>query len=358
MDPTVPVASAWELPVSHLTTHCSACAARATRRAAKAAPAPENTSEPPPLEPADLLDLLAVDDTRTPDPTEPRGQPMSSNDFPAHAHHDDRTPDPTTPGATSAFQQSWADLHAQTVRVLTAACRLRFPRTHSDGTTAAPGPVDFADFLASVLAGVAANVGSIDRLTAGRPEAWEADLVHQLVAGTVGYDETWLYEHRTEPVVVPLNVPALAWDLPGFPDHDEALEAALQPFYAATDPTPDGQSAEWTDEQWDALEAAREATETAVLDTYARLYRDYADAFTTAVQTAAAQLPALAAAGIPVAVQAVHDPRTQHQDAERVTNPVDELEFGPCDDVLVARLWSAAAAAVQIPPAPVLGGPS
>ena len=45
---------------------------------------------------------------------------------------------------------------------------------------------DFAGWLASVLARVAAHAGSADALTAGRPGSWEAALVEQLVKGTVG----------------------------------------------------------------------------------------------------------------------------------------------------------------------------
>lgn len=48
------------------------------------------------------------------------------------------------------------------------------------------GPVDFSDFLASALGAVAANVGSAERITAGRPGSWESDALGQLVAGTVG----------------------------------------------------------------------------------------------------------------------------------------------------------------------------
>lgn len=276
---------------------------------------------------------------------------------PASAGLDGQAPSP-------AFQQSWADLHSQAVTVLTAACRLRRPNPHADGTTTPGEPIDFADFLASVLAGVAANVGSIDRVTAGRPGSWEADLVGQLLTGTVGADEVWLYEHRTEPVVVPLNVPELVWDLPGFPDYETALDAALAPFYVVTDPDhPDNLAGvDLSDEQWGALEAATQTTEATVLAAYTRLYQQYAEAFTAAVHAAAAQIPVLAAAGITVTVTTITDPTTTGAQATGVVNPVDELTHGPSDDALVTRLWNAAAAAVPIPTPPVIptipGGPS
>jgi hypothetical protein len=54
---------------------------------------------------------------------------------------------------------------------------------------------DFADWLAHVLATVAARLGSTDALIAGRPGSWEADLVQRLVAGTVGYDDEHLADY-------------------------------------------------------------------------------------------------------------------------------------------------------------------
>ena len=51
---------------------------------------------------------------------------------------------------------------------------------------------DFAGWLADVLARVAALKGGSDALTAGRPGSWEASLVDQLLAGTVGFDDEYL----------------------------------------------------------------------------------------------------------------------------------------------------------------------
>jgi hypothetical protein len=44
---------------------------------------------------------------------------------------------------------------------------------------------DFAAEAASVLAAVAANVGGVETLLGGRPDSWEANLLRQLVNGTV-----------------------------------------------------------------------------------------------------------------------------------------------------------------------------
>jgi hypothetical protein len=54
---------------------------------------------------------------------------------------------------------------------------------------------DFAGWLASVL-GKAAEVGSSDTLTAGRPGSWEAELVQQLTKGTAGSGDEYLADCR------------------------------------------------------------------------------------------------------------------------------------------------------------------
>lgn len=55
---------------------------------------------------------------------------------------------------------------------------------------------DFAGRVASVLSAAAAELGSTHALISGRLGAWEADLVHRLVGGTVGYDDEYLTDYR------------------------------------------------------------------------------------------------------------------------------------------------------------------
>jgi hypothetical protein len=52
---------------------------------------------------------------------------------------------------------------------------------------------DVAEWLAGVLAIAAAQLGSVDAVTENRPGSWEADLVHRLVAGTVGLEENLVH---------------------------------------------------------------------------------------------------------------------------------------------------------------------
>jgi hypothetical protein len=55
---------------------------------------------------------------------------------------------------------------------------------------------DFGGWLAGVLASVAADLGSTDALTAGRPGSWEAEHVRGLANGTVGWNDEYLADYR------------------------------------------------------------------------------------------------------------------------------------------------------------------
>ena len=113
-------------------------------------------------------------------------------------------------------------LWSEAVGVLTRAIRLT--RKRGDGTEE---PDDFADFLATALTAAAANVGSVDRVTEGRPGSWEARHIHELLRGMVGYEDEArvLIGYRTDPVRVPLNVAQLVEDSGCLPTFDEAMRA-------------------------------------------------------------------------------------------------------------------------------------
>lgn len=97
------------------------------------------------------------------------------------------------------------DPMAEAITALTTLARGR--RTVGAGT---PGehtePADFAEVACLVLTAVAANVGGVDELLAGRSGSWEADLVRQIVQGTAGSDPVDLMRHRTEPLHLTLDV--------------------------------------------------------------------------------------------------------------------------------------------------------
>jgi hypothetical protein len=64
---------------------------------------------------------------------------------------------------------------------------------------------DGAEFVTHLLATVAANLGSSQAVTAGRPGSWEAAGVGDLLRSTVGADDEYLLTYRTEPVEVVVN---------------------------------------------------------------------------------------------------------------------------------------------------------
>lgn len=122
-----------------------------------------------------------------------------------------------------------ADLVGQAIEVLTAAAQQT--RVRGGGTAAAAAePVDFADLAAQVLTAVAANVGGVDMLLAGRSGSWEADLVRRLVEGTAGYEGDDLLSWRTQPVRLAFDAEDVFFDF-GISDlyeqeRDQAIERA------------------------------------------------------------------------------------------------------------------------------------
>ena len=57
---------------------------------------------------------------------------------------------------------------------------------------------DFGGWLADILARAAAELGSTEALTSGRPGSWEADLVQRLVEGPVGWSDDYLTDYRRD----------------------------------------------------------------------------------------------------------------------------------------------------------------
>ena len=110
------------------------------------------------------------------------------------------------------------------ITALTAAARRTVTERLPDGT-AANRNCDWAEFVTLALAGAAANIGSIETVLAGRPGSWEADAVRNLLTATVGHDEQQLLQHRTDPVVVSINVNDLMVDLGAWQAYDDACDA-------------------------------------------------------------------------------------------------------------------------------------
>lgn len=252
--------------------------------------------------------------------------------------------------AERGYVEQWQRLWDTTVATLTAAVRLDHPQR---------GPADFADFLASALGAVAGNVGSTERITAGRPGSWESDLLAQLVNGTVGYDSSpqELAQRRTIPVVVRLNVAQFVSESRAdasavqrgvmLPDLDEAL----QPIYrtdadeSKANPAP---AADADASTWEAYEAAADEraerhqdAEDDLRRRYTEAFEAYAARFTAAVRDAAQDIQGLT---VPVEVQADTDPDASWFNGGDTINP-DEWD----DDKLAWQLWEAARQRVGLP---------
>src|SRR4051812_37017914 len=104
--------------------------------------------------------------------------------------------------------RGWDELLAAAVETLTQAARLRRPSHPSGAGTdqETTVPADFAEFVSLAAAGAAANVGGIDAVLAGRPRSWEAGHVRDMLVSTVCWDEEYPWEHRTEPLVIRVDV--------------------------------------------------------------------------------------------------------------------------------------------------------
>jgi len=186
--------------------------------------------------------------------------------------------------------------------------------------------IDFADYIANVLAATAANLGGPEELIAGRPGSWEASYVFALIQGTMGdHPRGWL-RFRTEPVRVPMNLAELIENgdcHPGLLGIDDAL-AAIDERYPSTD-----------DDGLDAYEAEVDATTAR----YASEYHRYGARFTDAVADAAkkSELP------VQVITDVDEDVRSHWWADSAIRNPL------PCQDEIVLELWTDAHDVVPLP---------
>src|SRR4051794_6990211 len=108
--------------------------------------------------------------------------------------------------------RGWDELLATAMRVLTEAARLRH-FTGAGTDQEATVPADFAEFVSLAVAGATANVGGIDAVLAGRAGAWGAGYGRGLLVSTGGWGEEDLWEHRTEPLVIRIDVDAILTEL-------------------------------------------------------------------------------------------------------------------------------------------------
>jgi hypothetical protein len=100
----------------------------------------------------------------------------------------------------------------------------------------------------SVVAAAPSNCVRFPALPPARPGSWEADGVRQLLTSTVGYDEEYLPEHRTEPLVVDLYVDEILFDLGAWQAYDDANQETPAATRHTASPPGSGQrtSASWS----------------------------------------------------------------------------------------------------------------
>jgi hypothetical protein len=210
----------------------------------------------------------------------------------------DTTTNDTTNDARG--QRSYDAVMADAVRVLTEAARRTITWTDRDGHEHQQ-QADFAEFVTHAVAGAAANLGGIEHVLAGRPGSWEADKVRDMLHSAVGYDEQYLAEHRTEPVVVRVHVDDILNELGFWALYDEAHDELDRRHDAIAIPTAAGVPGDPTFEAAlaalepataeqeaaaDAVEALRERLDAQ----QTRERADYGEAFKANIHRAATEL--------------------------------------------------------------------
>ena len=169
------------------------------------------------------------------------------------------------------------------VAALTAAALATYP------TPDGPERHDFGAIACQVLTTVAANLGGIAALLAGRPGSWEADSVRQIVHASTPEDQ--LLGWRTEPVRLRLNPADVLAELGVAALYEQARDQISDRYFrdCLTDDQVDA-----IDKQVDALDALWEAD----LAAYTTAYPDL-------VRAAAAELGIT----VPVEVDVINDDR-------------------------------------------------
>jgi len=143
-------------------------------------------------------------------------------------------------------------LRADAIRAMTNAARFSWSND---------SPLDFGEFVVQVVTATAANIGTLSKLLAGRPGLWEADLVRQMVIGAAGPDGDHLPEHRTDPVVVDVDVEEIMWESGVEEGFDRAAHQARQEVMGAgedgTSGTVEDRARKAADDVWNRLEVKK-----------------------------------------------------------------------------------------------------
>jgi hypothetical protein len=236
------------------------------------------------------------------------------------------------------------DVLADAIRVLTEAARLTRPLPSSAGAAPATGqpvsvtsgrePADWAEFVTHALAGAAANIGGIEAILAGRPGSWEADGIRNLLTSTAGHDEEHLLEHRTEALVVDVNIDELLTDMGAWEPYDAASRELARRYDAIGIAAVTGKpgdplveeslcrlqpATEEQERQADSIADLEEGLEQQRLEDWAW----YGRALQVAIEAEAARLPGLT---VPVVVHVQQEPSPRaHEQTGATSGVIDQL---------------------------------
>lgn len=128
-------------------------------------------------------------------------------------------------------QPTFADTLAVAVTALTEATRLRRP---GPADSARSGDrIDWAAFICQAVAAAAANGGGTEHVLSGRPGSWEAEHVRAILTSTLGAEDEYLWDHRTDPVTVTLPLAGIVEEIdPTFDENYRRADDALSEPYA------------------------------------------------------------------------------------------------------------------------------
>jgi len=219
------------------------------------------------------------------------------------------------------------ELEAEAIHILTRAAQ---------AATREGSLQDFAGFVARVLASTAANVGGLQRLHPGPPETPAARQVYALLCGTVGDDLGEWLPHRTQPVIISLNVA-------------QVVEGGLHPDLLGLAAAIDRVAERCTRGEGPSTLVAGQAAIDAVVAWYRDEYRSYADRFVVAAEAAGMER------GLRVGVHVTADtnPFSAWSSKTALTNPRD----GSADQVAYT-LWELAHDATRPPHVALAGAPT
>jgi hypothetical protein len=205
------------------------------------------------------------------------------------------------------------------------------------------GGGDGGELICHLVATVAANLGSLDAITAGRPGSWEADHVHNILQSTVAPGE--LLRWRTAPIEIVENLEMLLY---GLDLGEELYEASLEQIWVALEAA--GHGIDTGDPNVRQLTVEGEALYDAAIGPIRALQADdfarYTDSFRIAVFAVIEQL----VTGEGLAPDLAASIRfVDNESGEPLTADIDdaryEAKYGPLTEApLEVRIWQAARA--------------